>query len=273
MDQSQTEQAAAPVAGIHGDGSNRSEPGDTSRESSQEASTGTANGLAGTALTSVAVGAVPLDTTKDRRPVRHRLADERKATVHHFSVGGHEGYLMVGLYEDGQPGEIFIRMAKAGSTIAGLMDSFGIAVSLALQYGVPLKVLCDKFSHTRFEPSGWSTNPDIGYAKSLMDYIFRWLALKFLPRDAQPKENASLVTPNGTEVANAAQLASQFTQAASPGPVPHPPSGPETRALQPQLAGVVHEDDAPSCSDCGAIMVRNGACFRCMNCGSTSGCS
>jgi hypothetical protein len=139
MDQSQTEQAAATVAAIHGDGSNRSEPGDTSRESSQEASTGAANGLAGTAPTSLAEGAVALETTKDRQPVRRRLADERKAIVHHFSVGGHEGYLMVGLYEDGQPGEIFIRMAKAGSTIAGLMDSFGIAISMALQYGVPLK--------------------------------------------------------------------------------------------------------------------------------------
>jgi ribonucleoside-diphosphate reductase alpha chain len=207
------------------------------------------------------------------RPFRRKLADERHAFTHKFSVGGHEGYLTVGLYDDGQPGEIFITMAKEGSTVSGLMDSFATAISLALQYGVPLKVLCDKFSHTRFEPSGWSTNPEIGYAKSLMDYIFRWLALKFLPKDAQPKENASLVTPNGSEVATAAQLASQFSQAAGIGPVPPPPTGPETRALQPHLAGVVHEDDAPSCPDCGAIMVRSGACFRCMNCGSTSGCS
>ena len=242
MDQSQTEQAAAPVAGIHGDGSNRSEPGDTSRESSQEASTGTANGLAGTALTSVAVGAVPLDTTKDRRPVRHRLADERKATVHHFSVGGHEGYLMVGLYEDGQPGEIFIRMAKAGSTIAGLMDSFGIAVSLALQYGVPLKVLCDKFSHTRFEPSGWSTVPQIGYAKSLMDYLFRWLALRFLPAVSPPE-----------------------TGAGTSSRVPAPAS--------PSLLETVGDGDAPACKECGSIMTRNGSCYRCGNCGWTSGCS
>jgi ribonucleoside-diphosphate reductase alpha chain len=116
-----------------------------------------------------------------REPLRRRLPDERKAVVHHFSVGGHEGYLIVGLYENGQPGEIFIRNAKAGSTIAGLMDSFGIAISLALQYGVPLGALCGKFSHTRFEPSGWTTVKEIGYAKSLMDYLFRWLALKFLP--------------------------------------------------------------------------------------------
>src|SRR6201988_3092482 len=112
--------------------------------------------------------------------VRRRLPDERHSLTHHFSVGGQEGYVTVGLYEDGLPGELFIRMAKEGSTVSGLMDSFATAVSLALQYGVPLRVLCDKFSHTRFEPSGWSGNPKIGYAKSLMDYLFRWLELRFL---------------------------------------------------------------------------------------------
>src|SRR5919198_6461842 len=117
------------------------------------------------------------------QPVRRRLPDERQAIVHHFNVGGYEGYLTVGLYDDGQPGEIFITTAKEGSTVSGLMDCFATAVSLALQYGVGLEVLCSKFSHTRFEPSGWSGNADIGYAKSLIDYIFRWLALKFLPRD------------------------------------------------------------------------------------------
>ena len=114
------------------------------------------------------------------RAVRRRLPDERHSLTHHFSVGGQEGYVTVGLYEDGLPGEMFIRMAKEGSTVSGLMDSFATAVSLALQYGVPLQVLCDKFSHTRFEPSGWSGNPKIGYAKSLMDYLFRWLELRFL---------------------------------------------------------------------------------------------
>jgi ribonucleoside-diphosphate reductase alpha chain len=199
------------------------------------------------------------------RPFRRKLPDERRAITHKFSVGGHEGYLTVGLYEDGLPGEIFITMAKEGSTVSGLMDSFATAVSLALQYGVPLKVLCDKFSHTRFEPSGWSSNRDIGYAKSLMDYIFRWMALKFLPKDAQPQETASVATPNGIEAAHAAKLASQFTEASG--------APAERQVLQPQLAGVIHEDDAPSCPDCGAIMVRNGSCYRCMNCGATSGCS
>jgi ribonucleoside-diphosphate reductase alpha chain len=203
------------------------------------------------------------------KPFRRKLPEERQAITHKFSVGGHEGYLTVGLYEDGMPGEIFLKMAKEGSTVSGLMDSFATAVSLALQYGVPLKVLCDKFSHTRFEPSGWSSNRDIGYAKSLMDYIFRWMALKFLPRDAQPRENASIVPPNGAEVADAAKLASKFSHAAA-APTHHQDS-PHTG--QAQLAGVEHTDDAPVCSDCGAIMVRNGACYRCMNCGATSGCS
>src|SRR5260370_42018917 len=115
-----------------------------------------------------------------QRPQRRRLPDERRAITHHFSVGGQEGYVTVGLYEDGQPGEVFIKMAKEGSTVSGLMDSFATAVSLALQYGVPLRVLCDKFSHSRFEPSGWSGNPRIGYAKSIMDYLFRWISFRFL---------------------------------------------------------------------------------------------
>jgi ribonucleoside-diphosphate reductase alpha chain len=207
----------------------------------------------------------PQPITPSPKPYRRKLPDERLAITHKFSVGAHEGYLTVGLYEEGQPGEIFITMAKEGSTVSGLMDSFATAVSLALQYGVPLKVLCDKFSHMRFEPSGWTNNPEIRYAKSIMDYIFRWLAYKFLPKDAQPREDASVASLNGTEVEKAAGLAAQFTQAA--GEV----AGAEMS--QPGLAGVAHSEDAPSCSDCGAIMVRNGSCYRCMNCGSTSGCS
>ncbi|HLI31070.1 MAG TPA: vitamin B12-dependent ribonucleotide reductase [Terriglobia bacterium] len=254
---------------IYRDGSKRTQPLNTSDAKPKEQ--GTAKTVA--ALSSAPEGAgentsATAQAATQPRPFRRKLPDERQAVTHKFSVGGHEGYLTVGLYDDGMPGEIFITMAKEGSTVSGLMDSFATAVSLALQYGVPLKVLCDKFSHTRFEPSGWSSNRDIGYAKSLMDYIFRWLALKFLPKDAQPLENASVTAPNGTEVAKAAELATQFTQAAA-----KKPETAEARVNQPQLAGVVHEDDAPSCSDCGAIMVRNGSCYRCMNCGSTSGCS
>jgi ribonucleoside-diphosphate reductase alpha chain len=211
----------------------------------------------------------PVPVAPPREPYRRKLPDERPGYTHKFSVGAHEGYLTVGLYDNGQPGEIFITMAKEGSTVSGLMDSFATAVSLALQYGVPLKVLCDKFSHTRFEPSGWTHHPEIRYAKSIMDYIFRWLAWKFLPRDAQPREDASVQSLNGKEAEKATELASQFTHAAAGGPqvafdfVP-------TRS---GLAGVSESDDAPSCADCGAIMVRNGSCYKCLNCGSTSGCS
>jgi ribonucleoside-diphosphate reductase alpha chain len=201
------------------------------------------------------------------KPYRRKLPDERRAVTHKFSVGAHEGYLTVGLYEEGQPGEIFITMAKEGSTVSGLMDSFATAVSLALQYGVPLKVLCDKFSHMRFEPSGWTNNPEIRYAKSIMDYIFRWLAYRFLPKEARPQEDASVASLNGTEVEKAAGLATQFTQAAGG------MAGFPSEMGQPGPAGVAHSEDAPSCSDCGAIMVRNGSCYRCMNCGATSGCS
>ena len=183
------------------------------------------------------------DTSQKREPLRRRLPDERKAIVHHFSVGGHEGYLMVGLYDDGQPGEIFIRMAKAGSTIAGLMDSFGIAVSLAIQYGVPLEILCAKFSHTRFEPSGWTGVKEIGYAKSIMDYIGRWLALKFLPPPTPPTTG---VRAEATAPAPAHLSAGELGEA---------------------------ETDAPACKECGAIMTRSGSCYRCENCGNTSGCS
>src|SRR5262252_11231705 len=132
---------------------------------------------------------MPVDQSADlstTRPQRRRLADERRAITHHFSVGGQEGYVTVGLYEDGQPGELFIKMAKEGSTVSGLMDSFATVVSLSLQYGVPLRVLCGKLSHTRFEPSGWTGNERIGYAKSIMDYIFRWIEARFLTGDQLP---------------------------------------------------------------------------------------
>ena len=128
---------------------------------------------------------------------RHRLPDERAAVTHHFSIGGNEGYLTVGLYPNGQPGEVFIRMAKAGSTICGLMECFGAVTSVALQHGVPLKVLCNKLSHTRFEPSGWTGSSELGYAKSVMDYIFRWMELRFLPGKQQ--ESHFCVANDGNE--------------------------------------------------------------------------
>jgi len=172
---------------------------------------------------------------------RHRLPDERPAITHHFAVGGHEGYLTVGLYPNGQPGEIFIRMAKEGSTIAGLMECFGTVVSVSLQHGVPLRVLCDKLSHTRFEPSGWTGNAELGYAKSIMDYLFRWLELRFL---------------SGTQLALFAAPGNHATTAVNPGKVVPISFG-----------------DAPACRSCGALMTPNGSCYTCRNCGGTSGCS
>ena len=184
-------------------------------------------------------------STENCPAVRRRLPDERRSLTHHFSVGGQEGYVTIGLYEDGLPGEMFIRMAKEGSTVSGLMDSFATAVSLALQYGVPVQVLCDKFSHTRFEPSGWSGNPKIGYAKSLMDYLFRWLDLRFLK-----SEQGTLFEEQ-----------------------PQPELPRDVGGVVKALGQVVGLGDAPPCQICGSLMVRNGSCYRCMECGSTSGCS
>jgi ribonucleoside-diphosphate reductase alpha chain len=249
---------------IYRDGSKRVQPLNASKgQESAKQESGVRSQESG-GMQSLAPSPQPLAPS---RPYRRKLPDERRAITHKFSVGAHEGYLTVGLYDDGPPGEIFITMAKEGSTVSGLMDSFATAVSLALQYGVPLKVLCDKFSHMRFEPSGWTNNPEVRYAKSIMDYIFRWMAYKFLPKDAQPSEDASVASLNGSEVEKAAGLASQFTQAAGGTDVLPAANG------QAGLAGVVHSEDAPSCSDCGAIIVRNGACYKCLNCGSTSGCS
>ena len=181
---------------------------------------------------------------------RHRMPDERSAITHHFSIAGHEGYLTVGLYPNGQPGEIFIRMAKEGSTIAGLMECFGTVVSVSLQHGVPLKVLCDKLSHTRFEPLGWTGNEELGYAKSIMDYLFRWIELRFLSGKQVPLFVATSAAGKntGSESNQAPASISQFL-------------------LDSREVG-----DAPLCVVCGSLMVPSGSCYTCINCGSTSGC-
>jgi ribonucleoside-diphosphate reductase alpha chain len=203
------------------------------------------------------------------RAVRHKLPEERASITHKFNVGGHEGYITVGLYPDQSPGEIFITMAKEGSTVSGLMDSFACAISIALQHGVPLKLVCEKFAHTRFEPSGWTNNPDIGFAKSIMDYIFRWLHLRFLtgqqqmlfeglrlrPSTPQPESVGDLNGSIGTPTTNDQRPATGSIHAAD------------------ALREIVDLGDAPTCSFCGSIMTRNGSCYRCMSCGSTSGCS
>jgi len=263
------------------------------------------------------------------RAVRHRLQDERASITHKFSIAGHEGYITVGLYPNSQPGEIFIKMAKEGSTVSGLMDAFATSISLALQHGVPLKVLCEKFAHTRFEPSGWTGNEQIGYAKSLMDYIFRWLNLRFLSgtqltlfvgmgqqvsqlpaspslipeneQDEDPMASQNNLARLAEEVAKRLKEVSGHTgNPGNPGSVGgsareasydeygsqigfDAKGSASATASQLKDRGVYHASDAmremyemgdaPSCSVCGAIMVRNGSCYRCMSCGSTSGCS
>jgi ribonucleoside-diphosphate reductase alpha chain len=233
----------------------------------------------------VALAAVRMPTAEEQqsappRALRHRLPGERASVTHKFAIAGHEGYITVGLYKDGTPGELFIRMAKEGSTVSGLMDSFALAVSLAMQHGVPLKLLCDKFQHTRFEPAGFTGNPEIPIAKSMMDYIFRWLEIRFVTGKQYPLFKEL----NGTvdRGAQAPSAASDFET--------RPPHGglansqePRADSLHMQDRGIYHAadamkelvdlGDAPSCHLCGAIMTRNGSCYRCMSCGSTSGCS
>jgi len=251
----------------------------------------------------------PLSTARDKQSlealgvlptaVRRKLADERESITHKFSIGGHEGYIIVGKYEDGTAGEMFITMAKEGSTISGLMDSFATMTSLALQHGVPLQLLVDKFTHTRFEPSGFTRNPEIPMAKSIMDYIFKWLASKFLSRESQEhagvilrddpatmaatpvtnlggltKDDASFVknlnvAPAPVAVATTVATSQQYPHAIGFVATPKDADAPNPT----RLGTFLYQQDAPSCSDCGSIMVRNGACYKCLNCGSTSGCS
>ena len=172
---------------------------------------------------------------------------------------GTKGYITVGLFEDGQPGEIFLVMAKEGSTISGFADAFAQAISYALQYGVPLQALVDKFSHVRFEPSGMTRNPEIRFAKSIVDYIFRWLATKFLSPEAQFYAGV-----NGREIEEASADQGDLLAADSSTPS-HPSKTP--------FSTIQNQEDAPPCSTCGSIMIRSGACYKCVNCGNTSGCA
>jgi ribonucleoside-diphosphate reductase alpha chain len=244
---------------------------DGCKKSQPLSAAGTKTAQSGAAEAAVRAVVEEEDLNAPPRAVRHKLQEERASITHKFKVGDHEGYITVGLYPNGEPGELFITMAKEGSTVSGLMDSFALAVSIALQHGVPLKLFCEKFAHTRFEPNGWSGNPDIGYAKSIMDYIFRWLQLRFLTGQQQ-------------------MLFENLRLKASPEPRTLSPEAPETSTQESlairdsglragsvhaadALSSIVDLGDAPSCSFCGSIMTRNGSCYRCMSCGSTSGCS
>ncbi len=204
------------------------------------------------------------------------MPDERRAITHKFQIGNHQGFITVGLYDDGTPGEVFITMSKEGSVISGLMDSFATSISIGLQYGVPLEVLVNKFVHMRFEPSGYTSNPQIRIAKSITDYMFRWLALKFLPKESQIALGIQVGEDGMTEATNVGEKATEVLE------------------VQPELFSVKAKDatyplgqwahktltstfdnqsDAPACDSCGSMMVRNAACYKCLNCGATSGCS
>jgi ribonucleoside-diphosphate reductase alpha chain len=228
---------------IYRDGSKRTQPLNTSRDKEK------------TAVAPVTVAG----------PARRRLPDERMSITHKFDIAGHEGYITVGLYEDGQPGELFLVMAKEGSTISGFADAFAQAISYALQYGVPLQDLVDKFSHVRFEPSGMTKNPDVRFAKSIVDYIFRWMATKFLSADAQYRVGVN----NREEVVTTPEQLPLDVAAAAGASATAVIASPKTASF----AAMQNQEDAPPCSTCGSIMVRSGSCYKCANCGTTSGCA
>ncbi len=224
--------------------------------------------------------AAPVSATPT--PLRRKLPDERRSITHKFDIQGHEGYITVSMFDDGTPGEIFVKMAKEGSTLSGMMDSFAIMVSLALQYGVPLPALVGKFSHVRFEPSGYTSNPEIPIAKSIVDYIFRWLASKFYSDEDKDAIGLIRREPKPAPVAEPQGAApAKESTTSKPKPKPDQSSGsgsaPEELRVVAGVGGVqakvtVNLTDSMTCSDCGAIMVRAGACYKCLNCGSTSGC-
>jgi ribonucleoside-diphosphate reductase alpha chain len=267
---------------IYRDGSKGAQPLNVSDGNKARAATGSPLPAPGQQPLASSQQLVPevQDQNGPPKAVRHRLPEERASLTHKFAIAGHEGYITVGLYPNGQPGEIFIKMAKEGSTVSGLMDTFATSISLALQHGVPLKVLCEKFAHTRFEPSGWSGNQKIGFAKSITDYIFRWLHYRFV----EPEQGdlfEGMLKRNG--------IADSAASAGALG-VPPESAGSGSSGAQQSLAGgrkleagsmhpadalrdIVDLGDAPSCHVCGSIMTRNGSCYRCMSCGSTSGCS
>jgi ribonucleoside-diphosphate reductase alpha chain len=272
---------------IYRDGSKGSQPVSTKAESdvATPAPTSTSTeavpetlAVASTAATSTVA------TASSYAPRRERLPHTRRSLTHKFDIQGHEGYVNVGFYPDGRPGELFITMAKEGSTIGGLMDVLGTSISIGLQYGVPLEVFVNKFAHSRFEPAGFTKNPDIPIAKSIADYIFRWLGMEFIPgyREAnapqrQPDEDESVTTPvikvNGHRSATMADLEhAEAVLGTKPLVSKLPMLEPETQeAREKQFAQF--QSDAPACDNCGALTVRCGTCYRCFNCGNSMGCS
>jgi ribonucleoside-diphosphate reductase alpha chain len=202
------------------------------------------------------------------KPRRRRMPDERRSITHKFSVANHEGYITVGMFDNGDPGELFITMSKTGSVISGLMDAFATSISIGMQYGVPLRVLVNKFAHMRFEPSGVTNNPNIRIAKSIIDYIFRWLSMKFLPAEEQAMIgiNTPQELPQQIEIQTPVEKVEEIDEKTQKLPLGRQLGQDDTVIFDMQA-------DAPVCGTCGSMMVRNGACYKCLNCGGTSGCS
>jgi ribonucleoside-diphosphate reductase alpha chain len=207
----------------------------------------------------------PLQQELFARAQREKMPVERASITHKFSVGGHEGYVTVGMYEDGRPGEVFIKMSKEGSTLSGVMDGLALTLSIGLQYGVPLKVLVDKLVNTRFEPSGITANPNIRFVSSVLDYLARWLGGRFI--------SADYLKLNGGAPAETGALGTPVAPPALPSAVIGMGSGARRAESTPANSPSNAHEGAPTCSECGMLMVPNGACYKCENCGSTSGCS
>ncbi|TAL03176.1 MAG: vitamin B12-dependent ribonucleotide reductase [Verrucomicrobia bacterium] len=274
---------------IYRDGSKRSQPLNTKKTEEGVAKTDNNNVLASELIARVKELEAQIAHLQSEagKPLRRRLSDTRTALTHKFDIAGHEGYLTVGLFEDGQPGELFVTMAKEGSTIGGLMDAIGTLTSMALQYGVPLEALVRKFAHQRFEPSGYTRNPEIRNAASITDYVFRWMAMQFVPgyREANniSRNQPELVMPGlleemkkkinrpVPELALSDDTDVMDIKAGGPGKVPPPAGGKTIKTLSDSLAHL--QQDAPTCPNCGNVAVRNGACYKCLNCGESLGCS
>jgi ribonucleoside-diphosphate reductase alpha chain len=253
----------AKAISIYRDGSKRTQPLNTSK--AQVADT---RNIGQSEVREVVKEVVKIVET----PKRRKLPDERQAITHKFDIAGHEGYITVGLFEDGSPGEIFLTMAKEGSTISGFADAFAQAISYSLQYGVPLQVLVDKFSHARFEPSGMTKNPEVRFAKSIVDYIFRWMATKFLSPEAQYRAGVNMrEEPETADDGPAAAATVAEPVVRNKGASLDAPAEPKKKTSE--FAAMRNQEDAPPCSTCGSIMIRSGSCYKCANCGTTSGCA
>jgi ribonucleoside-diphosphate reductase alpha chain len=264
----------AKAISIYRDGSKRTQPLNTSR-----AGVADTRNVGGHVAAQENVREVVKEVIKIvERPQRRKLPDERNSITHKFDIAGHEGYITVGLFDDGTPGEIFLTMAKEGSTISGFADAFAQAISYALQYGVPLQVLVDKFSHARFEPSGMTKNPEVRFAKSIVDYIFRWMATKFLSPEAQFRVGVNMREEPGETGTRDSGLGTRDPGLGTrtSGAVGRGFSPAEIEAVKPktsEFAAMRNQEDAPPCSTCGSIMIRSGSCYKCANCGTTSGCA